>query len=190
MPGYGTEPTVTCPTHPRHKNLRENYRLGTGNRTLNRGHYEFKIPYATIGRLMITYHTDRPLTSAEFIDLLWRSTLGERRPIHDSETIAGMVANADLTVSAWDGERLVGLARSVTDWTYCCYLSDLAVDEAYQRQGIGVELMAQTQAQLGPQCKLILLAAPAAVDYYGRVGFDHHPSSWVLPRDRRPGRRE
>ena len=135
---------------------------------------------------MITYTTTRPLTPAEFIDLLVRSTLGERRPIDDPDAIAGMVANADITATAWDGDLLVGVARSVTDFTYCCYLSDLAVDAAYQRQGIGVELMARTQTELGPQCKIILLAAPAAADYYGRVGFEHHPRCWVLDRDKRP----
>lgn len=144
--------------------------------------------YDTIGRAMaITYHVDRVLTSPEFIDLLVRSTLGERRPVDDAETVAGMVANADITVTAWDGETIVGVARSVTDFTYCCYLSDLAVDVAYQRQGIGVELMARTQALLGPVCKIILLAAPAAADYYGHVGFEHHSRCWILDRDRRPG---
>lgn len=133
---------------------------------------------------MITYSTD-PITPAQFVDLLVRSTLGERRPIDDPEAIDGMVRNAGLTVTAWDGELLIGVARSVTDFTYCCYLSDLAVDAAYQRRGIGVELMAQTQERLGPRCKIILLAAPAAADYYGHVGFDHNPRCWVLDRDTR-----
>ena len=134
---------------------------------------------------MITYSTTRPITPAQFVDLLVRSTLGERRPIDDPEAIDGMVRNADLTATAWEGELLVGVARSVTDFTYCCYLSDLAVDAAYQRRGIGVELMARTQDRLGPRCKIILLAAPAAADYYGHVGFEHHPRCWVLDRDKR-----
>lgn len=137
---------------------------------------------------MIAYNTHRPITADQFVDLLNRSTLAERRPVDDPAAIAGMVANADITVTAWDGETLVGVARSVTDFTYCCYLSDLAVDVAYQRQGIGVELMTLTQAQLGPRCKLILLAAPAASDYYLRVGFQRHPRCWVMDRDQRPGR--
>ena len=137
---------------------------------------------------MIDYSTTTPLSPTTFIDLLHRSTLAARRPVDDAETIAGMLANADLTVTAWDGELLVGVARSVTDFTYCCYLSDLAVDVAYQRQGIGVELIAHTQAQLGPRCNLILLAAPAAANYYGHIGFNHHPRCWILPRDKRPGR--
>ena len=133
---------------------------------------------------MIHYSTTTPLPTTTFIDLLRRSTLAERRPVDDAEAIAGMLANADLTVTAWDGDLLVGVARSVTDFNYCCYLSDLAVDVAYQRQGIGVELIAQTQDQLGPRCNLILLAAPAAADYYGHIGFDHHPRCWILPRDK------
>ena len=132
-------------------------------------------------------YSTTPLTPEQFLDLLNRSTLGERRPIDDPDTIAGMVANADITLSAWDGDKLIGVARSVTDFTYCCYLSDLAVDVAYQRQGIGVELMARTQALLGPKCKVILLAAPAAADYYGHVGFEHYPRCWVLAREKRPG---
>ncbi len=136
------------------------------------------------GKTMIHYSTTTPLTPTPFIDLLRRSTLAERRPVDDAEAIAGMLANADLTVTAWDGDLLVGVARSVTDFNYCCYLSDLAVDVAYQRQGIGVELIAQTQDQLGPRCNLILLAAPAAADYYGHIGFDHHPRCWILPRDK------
>jgi len=134
--------------------------------------------------MLIHYSTTTPLTPTTFIDLLRRSTLAERRPVDDAETIAGMLANADLTVTAWDGDLLVGVARSVTDFTYCCYLSDLAVDVAYQRQGIGMELIAGTQAQLGPRCNLILLAAPAAADYYGHIGFNHHPRCWILPRDK------
>ena len=132
---------------------------------------------------MITYAADRPLTEEQFIDLLMRSTLGERRPVDDAAAIAGMLRHADLLVTVWDGDIPVGVARSVTDFTYCCYLSDLAVDTAYQRQGIGVELMALTQAQLGPNCNIILLAAPAAAEYYGHVGFIHHPRCWILKRD-------
>jgi ribosomal protein S18 acetylase RimI-like enzyme len=94
----------------------------------------------------------------------------------------GMVRNANLTVTAWAGEQLVGVARSVTDFSYCCYLSDLAVDREFQRRGIGRELIARTQAELGPRCNLILLSAPAAVDYYPKLGFEKHPQAWMLAR--------
>ena len=128
----------------------------------------------------LRFATDVPLSPAQFTDLLRRSTLAARRPVDDAECVAGMVANADLTVTAWRGDRLVGVARSVTDFTYCCYLSDLAVDEACKGEGIGRELIARTRDALGPGCTLILLAAPAAAGYYPKIGFDAHPSAWVL----------
>jgi predicted GNAT superfamily acetyltransferase len=87
----------------------------------------------------------------QFIDLLTRSTLGERRPIHDRDCIEGMIANSNLTVSAWDCDNLIGIARSMTDFHYACYLSDLAVCQSHQKSGIGKKLQAITQSQLGPR---------------------------------------
>lgn len=95
-----------------------------------------------------------------------------------------MVANAGLIVTAWSGNLLVGIARSITDRVYCCCLSDLAVDRGFQKRGIGRELIARTQAELGPRCTLILLSAPAAVDYYPRIGMEKHNQAWVLQRDK------
>ncbi|CAB3791551.1 GNAT family N-acetyltransferase [Pararobbsia alpina] len=128
----------------------------------------------------ITYARDRRIGRDEFIDLLSRSTLGERRPIDDPACIDAMLANANLLITAWDGDRLVGVARSVTDFAYCCYLSDLAVDAGMQRAGIGRELIRLTQAALGPKAKLILLSAPKAVDYYPRVGFTRHENAYII----------
>ena len=95
----------------------------------------------------------------------------------------GMLRHADLLVTAWSGERLVGVARSVTDFDYCCYLSDLAVDRALQGQGVGRELIRRTRERLGPRCMLILLSAPAATKYYPRLGFTRHDSAWILKAD-------
>ena len=131
----------------------------------------------------IEYRTDSPVTVDDFIDLLNRSTLGERRPVDDRACMTAMIENADLVVSAWAGDRLVGIARSVTDFAYCCYLSDLAVCGDYQRRGIGLELQRRTLAALGPKCKLILLSAPAAVEYYPRIGFERHESCWTVDQD-------
>ena len=133
----------------------------------------------------ITYTTNDDITVDQFIDILRRSTLGDRRPIDDRECVAGMLAHADLTICARVGQKLVGVARSVTDFHYCCYLSDLAVDAVYQKHGIGLELQRRTQERLGPQCKLILLAAPAASSYYPHVGYSRHDSCWILGRDQR-----
>ena len=130
--------------------------------------------------MTIQYHADRRLTPDEFIDVLNRSTLGERRPVGDRACIEAMLEHANLLCTAWDGPKLVGVARSVTDFAYCCYLSDLAIDAAYQRKGLGRELIALTQSRLGPKAKLILLAAPKAVEYYPRLGFHAQPSACVI----------
>ena len=131
--------------------------------------------------MSIQYQHDRKITPAEFVDLLKRSTLAERRPVDDAQTILSMLQHADLLCTAWDGQKLVGVARSVTDFAYCCYLSDLAVDAGYQRQGIGKELIRLTQSRLGDTAKIILLAAPKAELYYPKLGFEAHRSAWILP---------
>ncbi|HTC53980.1 MAG TPA: GNAT family N-acetyltransferase [Steroidobacteraceae bacterium] len=130
--------------------------------------------------MIIRYRDDAPLTVAAAIELYNRSTLGERRPVQRPDIFAGMLKNANLTVTAWDGARLVGIARTLTDFTYCAYLADLAVDLAYQKSGIGRALIAETRARLQPECMIVLLAAPQANDYYPRVGFEHNPRAWVM----------
>lgn len=129
---------------------------------------------------MITYRVNAPISTDLFVDLLHRSGLAERRPVDDPVCMAGMVAHANLTVTAWAGDVLVGVARSLTDFHYACYLSDLAVCRSVQRAGVGRHLQALTQARLGPRCKLILIAAPAANEYYEPLGYQHNPRCWVL----------
>jgi predicted N-acetyltransferase YhbS len=131
---------------------------------------------------LIEYREGNDLDLDEVIDVYVESTLGDRRPVDDRERMAGMLRHANLVVTAWDGDRLVGIARSVSDLHYATYLSDLAVRLSYQKQGIGVELIRRTQ-EAAPRATLILLAAPAAVGYYPRVGFTRHESAWIL----RPG---
>ncbi len=128
----------------------------------------------------IVYRTDVRLTVDQFIDILSRTSLGPRRPLDDRDCMQAMVEHANLIATAWDGELLVGVARGVTDFAYACYLSELAVDEQYQRQGIGKELIRHARSLLGPRCRLRLLAAPDAADYYGHIGFTHSPRCWEL----------
>jgi GNAT superfamily N-acetyltransferase len=135
---------------------------------------------------MLTYQLEPQLSSEEFIDVLRRSTLAERRPIDEPETIAGMLRHAGVLVTARDGDLLVGISRAITDFSYCTYLSDLAVDVAYQKQGIGKELIQRTHAAAGLHTSLILLAAPKAVDYYPHIGFSQHNSCWMIARQPRP----
>ena len=119
----------------------------------------------------------------EFIDLLERSTLAERRPVDEPETIRGMLEHADIIVTARVGGLLVGISRAITDYHFCTYLSDLAVDHDYQRRGIGKELIRRTHEAAGRNTTLILLAAPKARTYYPHVGMQAHDSCWIIPRD-------
>jgi ribosomal protein S18 acetylase RimI-like enzyme len=128
----------------------------------------------------IVYGDSRSITADAFIDVLRRSTLAERRPVGDLHSIESMLRHANLVCTAWDGAKLVGVARSLTDFDYCCYLSDLAVDRAYQRRGIGRRLIELTQSKLGSGAKVTLLAAPGAVDYYARIGMTRHESAWLI----------
>jgi ribosomal protein S18 acetylase RimI-like enzyme len=131
----------------------------------------------------IEYKINTPVTAEQFIELLHESTLGERRPIDDYGCMEGMVSNSNLMITAWDGNKLIGIARSMTDFHYACYLSDLAVDKKYQKSGVGKKLQSLTQDQLGPKCKLLLVAAPAANSYYEHIGFTNNTCCWILDRD-------
>jgi predicted N-acetyltransferase YhbS len=127
----------------------------------------------------VVFQRELTLGSDEFIDVLSRSTLGERRPINDAERIQDMLQNANLIVTARIDGKLIGISRALTDFAFCTYLSDLAVDEAYQKMGIGVRLIAETKKH-SPKAKLILLAAPAAVNYYPKTGMTNFTHCFLL----------
>lgn len=131
----------------------------------------------------IAYRDDAIVSVEAAIDLYKRSTLGERRPVDRPDIFKGMLNNSNLTVTAWDGERLVGIARSLTDFTYVAYLADLAVDVEYQRHGIGRQLIDETKRRLWKECVIVLLAAPKANDYYPKIGFEPNPRAWMLKGD-------
>lgn len=133
--------------------------------------------------MTITYRDDAPISVEEAIDVYRRSTLGERRPVDRPDIFADMLRNASVTITAWDGDLLVGIARTLTDFSYVAYLADLAVDAAYQRRGIGKCLITETRQRLSPECLLVLLAAPKANDYYQQLGFEHNPRAWMLKGD-------
>lgn len=134
---------------------------------------------------MISYLTGNQLDLDQVVDLYVDSTLGERRPVDDRERMSRMLSGADLVITAWDHDLLVGIARSITDRAYCTYLSDLAVRAAYQGRGIGRELIRLTRRAV-PEATLILLAAPKAVDYYPKIGMTPHPSCWTLAPGEEP----
>jgi ribosomal protein S18 acetylase RimI-like enzyme len=133
----------------------------------------------------ITYRYGNALDLDQVIELYHASTLGVRRPVDNRETMADMLLHANLVVTAWDGVLLIGIARTLTDFSYVGYLADLAVRVSYQRQGIGLELIRKTRERMGAQSTLVLLAAPKAIDYYPKIGFTRHESAWILRADER-----
>jgi predicted N-acetyltransferase YhbS len=130
----------------------------------------------------LIYALEPDLDPEEYIDVLIRSTLAERRPVSEPDRIRRMLAEADILVTARVGGRLVGISRAISDFSYCTYLADLAVDVAFQGRGIGRELIRRTHEASGLDTTLILLAAPGARTYYPHVGMEPHDSCWIIPR--------
>ncbi|MEQ9424814.1 MAG: GNAT family N-acetyltransferase [Cyclobacteriaceae bacterium] len=126
----------------------------------------------------IRYKSVNQLDHIEFLELLTNSTLAERRPVHDEAKIRGMCENANLIIEARENGRLVGIARSITDFHYCTYLSDLAVDSSFQKSGIGKELINRTKAE-APGAMLILLSAPTAVGFYEKIKMRRYEGCFV-----------
>ena len=128
---------------------------------------------------MIQYQIEENVTLEEFRAVLLNSTLGERRPVDEPERLSAMLQHGNLIVTARDNGKLIGISRSLTDYSFCTYLSDLAVDQDYQKMGIGTELIRQTKL-VTPQAKLILLSAPQAVGYYPKIGMKKWEQCYVL----------
>lgn len=132
--------------------------------------------------LEITCSSNKTITPDQFIDILNRSGLAARRPVADKSRVERMLKNSNIVVSAWDKDKLVGISRAVTDFSFCCYLSDLAVDKEYQKQGIGKKLIEETHIAATDQTTLILLAAPDAINYYGKIGMAKIENGFIIKR--------
>ncbi len=128
----------------------------------------------------ITYKINTKITAEEVADLFTKS--GINRPVNDLPRIKKMIDNANLTITAWEGDKLIGISRSLTDFCYCCYLSDLAVDKNYQHKGIGKELIMRTKKEISDESMLLLLSAPAAMDYYPKVKFETVKNGFIINR--------
>ena len=128
---------------------------------------------------MITYQIEPALNPEEFREILINSSLGERRPVDDLERLTEMVKSANLIITARENSKLIGVARALTDFVYCTYLSDLAVASDYQKRGIGRELIRQVKLET-PKAKLILLSAPKAIDYYPKIGMSRHEYCYFI----------
>lgn len=132
--------------------------------------------------MVISYKVNAKVEPHKLADLFTSS--GIRRPVEDLSRIKKMIENANLIVTAWDGDKLVGAARALTDFGYCCYLSDLAVDKEYQNKGIGHELVTEVQKQIGEECMLLLLSSQDAMEYYPKIGFEKAENAFIIHRKR------
>jgi N-acetylglutamate synthase-like GNAT family acetyltransferase len=130
--------------------------------------------------MVITYKVNSKI-EPHLLAELFRSS-GIRRPVDDLNRLKKMIENSNLTVTAWDGEKLVGIARALTDFSYCCYLSDLAIDKQYQHHGIGHELVAEVQKLVGEESMILLVSATEAMEYYPKIGFDKIDNAFMIPR--------
>jgi GNAT superfamily N-acetyltransferase len=130
--------------------------------------------------MKIQFRINAPLKAENVIEVFKSS--GINRPVEDVKRIDLMLKNSNLIVSAWDGIELIGIARSVTDYNYCCYLSDLAVKSEHQRSGIGKQLIELTQQTIGEQTMLLLLSAATAMEYYPKAGFDKAENAFMIKR--------
>lgn len=130
--------------------------------------------------MVITYKTNAKLEAHELSDLFKAS--GIKRPVEDLNRVKNMIDNSNLLITAWDGDKLVGVARALSDFSYCCYLSDLAVDKDYQNQGIGHELVNEIQKMIGDESNLVLLSAPEAMEYYPKIGFEKAGNAYIIYR--------
>ncbi len=128
----------------------------------------------------ISYKINHPLKTQDIIDVFDSSSI--IRPTQEPQRIEKMFANSNLTISAWDGDKLVGISRSVTDFSFCCYLSDLAVRKEYQKLGIGKELIRITKENIGESVMLLLLSTPRAMEYYPKVGFEKVENGFIIKR--------
>lgn len=128
----------------------------------------------------IQYKTDQMPTSAEVIDLY--DSAGLKRPTNDPERIGNIYRNSNLVITAWDGDLLVGVSRTLTDFYYCSYLADLAVRKEYQKEGIGKRLVQLTKDTLGDRCMMLLLSAPTAMEYYPKIGMDTVKNGFIINR--------
>ena len=128
----------------------------------------------------IHYRLDASITPTQLADIFQRA--GLKRPTEDLARMAQMLEHASLLITAWDDDKLIGVARSLSDFCFCCYLSDLAVDQNYQHKGIGKQLIHLTRESIGAKTTLLLLSVPSAMTYYPKVGFTAVANGWTIQR--------
>jgi len=127
-----------------------------------------------------TFTFDKIPEIQDIIDIYDSAVL--KRPTEDKVRIAKMYENSSLVIAAWHEEKLIGVARSLTDFSYCCYLSDLAIHPEYQKHGLGKKLIELTKEKIGKECMLLLLSVPSATEYYPKIGFEKVENGFIIKR--------
>lgn len=133
----------------------------------------------------ILYAREPALDIAEFRHVLVESGLGETRPVDDDARLQAMLSGANLVLTARldvEGKPLIGVARALTDFSWVCYISELAVSQSAQGLGIGKGLMDEARRQLGPSVAISLISMPDAVGFYERIGMTHMPDAFWFSR--------
>ncbi|THE12025.1 GNAT family N-acetyltransferase [Bacillus timonensis] len=128
----------------------------------------------------ISYKVNEPIKAEELSNIF--KTSGIKRPTDDLKRLQRMIENSNPLITAWDNGQLIGVARAITDYSYCCYLSDLAVNKNYQNNGIGKEMVRLLQEHIGEEVALLLLSSPIAMEYYPKIGFEKIENGFKIPR--------
>ena len=131
----------------------------------------------------ISYQLEPELSADEFFEILFKSAMVEDRSKKDEKRLIQMIKNADIVLTARDNKKLVGISRAITDFSYCCYLSELAVHKDYQKQGIGKELVEFTHETAGKNTNLIIASRPAASNYYAKIGMQPLENGWIIEKN-------
>ncbi|HEY3251903.1 MAG TPA: GNAT family N-acetyltransferase [Ignavibacteria bacterium] len=130
--------------------------------------------------MVITYKVNAKPEAHQLAELFAKS--GIKRPVDDLNRIKTMIDNSNLMVTAWDGEKLVGSARAITDFGFYCYIADLAIDKEYQNHGIGHELVNEVIKQAGDECTMVVISPPETMEYFPKIGFERCGDAFIIPR--------
>ena len=133
--------------------------------------------------MMVIYKTDIIPDLKDILELYDNSGYFPINNRFDIQRIKKMHENADIVITAWEGENLIGLSRAISDFCYCCYLSDLCVSEKHRKEGIGHRLVELTREKAGKECKLILQSSPDAINFYQKIGMKQIDSAFIVPRE-------
>ncbi|TPK94805.1 GNAT family N-acetyltransferase [Mesorhizobium sp. B2-4-12] len=135
----------------------------------------------------VLYARETALGVGEFRRVLVDSGLGEIRPVDDTARLQAMLSGANLVLTARldiEGKPLIGIIRAMTDFSWVCYISDLAVSQAAQGLGVGKGLIDEARRQLGPSVAISLVSVPDAAGFYERIGMKRMPDAFWFSRER------